>query len=78
MVRKDNVFQMLQGFGIQDNDKVTIHCSLRAIGEIEGGAVVYGQLGNALVYCCDARKMTDIARDIWKNRGDELLQQEEW
>ena len=44
----------------------------------KGGAVVYGQLGDALVYCCDARKMTDIAENIWKNHGDELLCEEEW
>lgn len=44
----------------------------------EGGAVEYGKLGNALVYCCDARKMTDIAEKIWKNSGDELLFKERW
>jgi len=31
------------------------------------GGVTYGKLGNALVYCCDVRKITDIAETIWKN-----------
>lgn len=44
----------------------------------EAGAVVYGKLGDALVYCCDARMITDIATNVWKNRGDELLFEEEW
>ena len=29
------------------------------------GAVQYGQLGNALVYVCDVRKMTDMMMKIW-------------
>ncbi len=28
------------------------------------GAVTYSHLGNALVYCCDARKMTDTVKKI--------------
>lgn len=37
-----------------------------------GGAVTYHRLGNALVYCCDARKMTDIAEKIWKKTAKDL------
>lgn len=36
------------------------------------GGVAYGRLGNALVYCCDARKITDIAERIWKNTDHDL------
>lgn len=36
------------------------------------GAVTYSQLGNALVYCCDARKMTDTVRMIWERAGRDL------
>lgn len=30
------------------------------------GAVTYGTLGSALVYCCDARKMTDAVMHLWR------------
>lgn len=33
------------------------------------GAVTYHRLGNALVYCCDARKMTDTVRTIFERSG---------
>jgi len=33
----------------------------------KAGAVVYGQIGNALVYCCDARKMTDAVMRLWQH-----------
>ena len=36
------------------------------------GAVSYSQLGNALVYCCDARKMTDTAKMIWDKTDKDL------
>ena len=36
------------------------------------GAVNYSQLGNALVYCCDARKMTDTVREIWEKTDRDL------
>ncbi|MGN0438273.1 MAG: AAC(3) family N-acetyltransferase [Lachnospiraceae bacterium] len=36
------------------------------------GAVTYHYLGNAFVYCCDARKMTDVLRDIWKKADKDL------
>ncbi len=36
------------------------------------GAVTYHQLGNALVYCCDARKMTDLVMKVWKNAKSDL------
>ena len=31
------------------------------------GAVTYGNLGNALVYCCDARRMTDAVMHLWQH-----------
>lgn len=36
------------------------------------GAVTYSQLGNALVYCCDARKMTDTVIRLWENAPHDL------
>lgn len=36
------------------------------------GAVTYAQLGNALVYCCDAVKMTDTLRQIWSKTDHDL------
>jgi len=36
------------------------------------GAVTYSKLGNAKVYCCDARKMTDIVRVIWERADRDL------
>ena len=36
------------------------------------GAVTYAQLGNALVYCCDARKMTDTVQKIWEKTDRDL------
>ena len=44
--------------------------------EILGG-VSYGRLGNALVYCCDARKITDIAGRIWEHADHDLCIQVE-
>ena len=38
MVTKKDIFDFLENAGIRHDDKVTIHCSLRAIGEIENGA----------------------------------------
>ncbi len=38
MVTKNDILQFLEDCGIRRDDKVTIHCSLRAIGPIEGGA----------------------------------------
>jgi len=38
----------------------------------ELGAVTYGQLGNALVYCCDARLCADIIMHIWKKTDHDL------
>ena len=36
------------------------------------GAVTYSQLGGALVYCCDARKMTDTIQSIWAKADRDL------
>lgn len=38
MVTKDDIFYFLKSCKIQCDDKVTIHCSLKSIGEIENGA----------------------------------------
>ncbi len=38
MITKEDVFQLLKSCDIKNNDIVTIHCSLKAIGEIENGA----------------------------------------
>lgn len=35
-------------------------------------AVSYSQLGNALVYCCDARKMTDTIKKLWERADHDL------
>ena len=40
------------------------------------GAVQYGQLGNALVYCCDARKCTEIIRYLWDKAEYNLCEEE--
>lgn len=44
--------------------------------EILGG-VTYGKLGNAVVYCCDARKITDIAAKIWERADHDICIKEE-
>lgn len=36
------------------------------------GAITYHRLGNATVRCCDARKMTDVVRLLWKNADHDL------
>lgn len=36
------------------------------------GAVTYSQLGNAFVYVCDTRKMTDTVREIWAKTDRDL------
>lgn len=36
------------------------------------GAVTYSKLGNALVYVCDCRKMTDTCRKIWEKADRDL------
>ena len=51
MVTKQDVFSMLEGIGVHPCDKVTIHTSLKAIGEIEGGAE--GLLDALREYLCD-------------------------
>lgn len=36
------------------------------------GAVTYGQLGNAKVYVCDARRMTDCVMHLWQQADRDL------
>lgn len=38
------------------------------------GAVTYSQLGNALVYVCDARKMTDAVIKLWSEAEYDLCE----
>ncbi len=38
MLTKQDILHFLEDCGIQKHDTVTVHCSLRAIGPIEGGA----------------------------------------
>lgn len=38
----------------------------------ETGCVEYGKLGNALVYCCDVKKMTDVVANIWKHADHDI------
>ena len=40
------------------------------------GAVVYGQLGTALVYCCDAKKMTDAVIRLWQHADRDMCIEE--
>ncbi len=37
------------------------------------GAVTYSRLGNALVYCCDVKKMTDTAREVLMKSDRDLF-----
>ena len=36
------------------------------------GAVTYSRLGGALVYCCDARRMTDVVARLWERTDHDL------
>ncbi len=38
----------------------------------ELGAVIYSKLGDAIVYCCDAVKCTDIIRRLWEKTDHDL------
>jgi len=51
MVRKQDVFQMMEHFGIRSDDKVTMHTALKPIGPIENGAE--GLLDALREYLCD-------------------------
>ena len=41
------------------------------------GAVKYSKLGNALVYVCDAKKMTDTLKTIWQRTDHDLCIRQE-
>jgi aminoglycoside 3-N-acetyltransferase len=43
----------------------------------ELGAVTYAKLGDALVYCCDAVKCTDVIRHLWEKTDHDLCIEEE-
>ena len=38
----------------------------------ETGAVHYGQLGSAVVYCCDCRRMTDVVMHLWRKADRDM------
>ena len=51
MVTKQDVFELLESLGIRSENHVTVHTSLKAIGEIDGGAE--GLLDALRQYLCD-------------------------
>lgn len=65
MVTKKDVFQCLETLGIKKTDKVTVHSSLKSIGEIENGAT--GLLEAFLEYLCDG--LLIIPAHTWDNIG---------
>ena len=38
MITKNDIFEFLKNCGVKNDDKLTLHCSLRSIGKIENGA----------------------------------------
>ncbi|MGN0432355.1 MAG: AAC(3) family N-acetyltransferase [Lachnospiraceae bacterium] len=67
MVTRQDVFKMLEGFGIRQDDKVTMHTSLKAIGEIEGGAD--GLIDAFCEYLCDG--LFIVPTHTWANVNKE-------
>ncbi len=67
MVTKQDVFEMLEKFGIRHDDKVTMHTSLKAIGEIEGGAD--GLIDAFCEYLCDGLYI--VPTHTWANVNKE-------
>ena len=63
MVTKQDVFKCLEALGIKKNDKVTVHSSLKSIGEIENGAD--GLLDAFCEYLSDGLLM--IPSHTWDN-----------
>ena len=51
MLTRNDVFKLLESFGIRRDDVVTMHSSLREIGPIEGGAD--GLIDALKDYLCD-------------------------
>lgn len=63
MLTRNDVFQLLESFGIRSDDIVTMHSSLREIGPIEGGAD--GLIDALKDYLCDGLLL--IPTHTWAN-----------
>ena len=63
MLTRNDVFTLLESFGIRRNDVVTMHSSLREIGPIEGGAD--GLIDALKDYLCDGLLL--IPTHTWAN-----------
>lgn len=63
MVTKNDVFTLLESFGIRPDDVVTVHSSLREVGPIEGGAD--GLIDAMTQYLCDGLLL--IPTHTWAN-----------
>jgi aminoglycoside 3-N-acetyltransferase len=63
MLTRNDVFQLLESFGIRRDDVVTMHSSLREIGPIEGGAD--GLIDALKDYLCDGLLL--IPTHTWAN-----------
>jgi len=63
MLTRNDVFQLLESFGIRRDDVVTMHSSLREIGPIEGGAD--GLIDALKAYLCDGLLL--IPTHTWAN-----------
>jgi aminoglycoside 3-N-acetyltransferase len=63
MLTRNDVFQLLESFGIRHDDVVTMHSSLREIGPIEGGAD--GLIDALKEYLCDGLLL--IPTHTWAN-----------
>ena len=63
MLTRNDVFQLLESFGIRHDDVVTMHSSLREVGPIEGGAD--GFIDALKDYLCDGLLL--IPTHTWAN-----------
>ncbi len=63
MVTKQDVFTLLEAFSIRHDDVVTMHCALREVGAIEGGAD--GLIDALKEYLCDGLLL--IPTHTWAN-----------
>ncbi|MBQ7780589.1 MAG: AAC(3) family N-acetyltransferase [Lachnospiraceae bacterium] len=75
-----NIFQS-QPFHPHHTEGIDVGCSdfypnYKKAFEVLGG-VTYGKLGNALVYCCDVKRITDIVERIWKHTDHDICVKEE-
>ncbi len=63
MVSKQDIFALMQECGIAPSDKVTVHCSLRAIGPLENGAD--GLIDGMKDYLCEGLLL--VPTHTWAN-----------